>query len=64
MSDPVYFLGIDLGSSSIKTSLFDPNKGKTIDSVTYPDEEMDISSKKKVGQNRIQNFCGNVLIRV
>ena len=47
MSDPVYFLGIDLGSSSIKTSLFDPNKGKTIDSVTYPDEELDISSKKK-----------------
>ena len=47
MSDPVYFLGIDLGSSSIKTSLFDPNKGKTIDSVTYPDEEMYISSKKK-----------------
>ena len=64
MSDPVYFLGIDLGSSSIKTSLFDPNKGKTIDSVTYPDEEMYISSKKKVGQNRIQNFGGNVLIRV
>ena len=47
MSDPVYFLGIDLGSSSIKTSLFDPHKGETIDSISYPDEEMHISSRKK-----------------
>ena len=47
MSDPVYFLGIDLGSSSIKTSLFDPYNGKTIDSISYPDEEMHISSRKK-----------------
>ena len=47
MSDPVYFLGIDLGSSSIKISLFDPYKGKTIDSISYPDEEMHISSRKK-----------------
>ena len=47
MSDQVYFLGIDLGSSSIKTSLFDPHKGETIDSISYPDEEMHISSRKK-----------------
>ena len=47
MSHPSYFLGIDLGSSSVKTSLFDSDKGDTIDSITYPEKEMKIVSKKK-----------------
>ena len=42
MSHPSYFLGIDLGSSSVKTSLFDSDKGDTIDSITYPEKEMKI----------------------
>ena len=44
MSQEVYFLGIDLGSSSVKTTLFDPAKGTTIDSITYPEKEMKIIS--------------------
>ena len=40
MSHPSYFLGIDLGSSSVKTSLFDSDKGDTIDSITYPEKNI------------------------
>jgi xylulokinase len=37
-----YFLGIDLGSSSIKAAIVD-NKGRVLSQVKYPDEEMKIS---------------------
>ena len=60
MSHPSYFLGIDLGSSSVKTSLFDSDKGDTIDSITYPEKEMKIVSKKKDGQSKILTIGGNV----
>ena len=30
------FLGIDLGSSSIKLSLYDPLKGHTVGSISHP----------------------------
>ena len=46
MSKPVYFLGIDLGSSAVKVTIFDALVGRTIDSVTYPDKEMKIVSKE------------------
>lgn len=36
------FLGIDLGSSSIKLSVFNSEKGISVDSVTVPDFEMPI----------------------
>lgn len=36
------FLGIDLGSSSVKLSVFDPEKGATIGAVSVPDFEMPI----------------------
>lgn len=36
------FLGIDLGSSSIKLSVFNPEKGISVGSVTVPDFEMPI----------------------
>lgn len=42
----MYFLGIDLGSSSIKLSVFDPEKGITVGSVTVPEFEMDIHAPK------------------
>lgn len=42
----MYFLGIDLGSSSIKLSLLDAEKGKIISSVTAPEFEMEINAPK------------------
>ena len=40
------FLGIDLGSSSIKLSLYDPIKGQTVGSISHPKIEMRIASPK------------------
>ena len=40
------FLGIDLGSSSIKLSLYDPIKGQTVGSISHPKIEMKIASPK------------------
>lgn len=40
------FLGVDLGSSSIKLSLLDGDSGKVIASVTHPKMEMKIQSPK------------------
>ena len=40
------FLGIDLGSSSIKLSLYDPIKGTTVGSISHPKIEMGITSPK------------------
>ncbi len=39
----MYFIGYDLGSSSIKASVFDGSKGRCIASASYPDTEMPIS---------------------
>ncbi len=39
-----YFLGIDLGSSSVKLSILDGSLGRSIAQVTYPNEEMVISA--------------------
>lgn len=40
------FLGIDLGSSSIKLSVLDAEKGREISAVTAPETEMEISAPK------------------
>lgn len=40
----MYFLGIDLGSSSIKVSVLDAEEGAIIASSTYPENEMEIQS--------------------
>lgn len=42
----MYFLGIDLGSSSIKLSVLDAEKGDIIASVSVPEFEMDIIAPK------------------
>ncbi|MDT0676342.1 xylulokinase [Autumnicola musiva] len=42
----MYFLGIDLGSSSIKLSVLDGEKGKEICAVTVPDSEMEMIAPK------------------
>ena len=42
----MFFLGIDLGSSSIKLSVFDADKGTTVASVTAPEHEMEITAPK------------------
>ena len=39
-------LGIDIGSSSIKVSLFNALVGKSIDNAVYPSDEMEIASKQ------------------
>lgn len=41
------YLGIDLGSSSIKLSLLEANEGKVIASVTYPKEELAINAPQQ-----------------
>ena len=46
MSRSDFFLGIDLGSSSVKTCIYDIGSGKSIDSFTYPDSEMEIISEQ------------------
>ncbi|MEX0719101.1 MAG: FGGY family carbohydrate kinase [Balneolaceae bacterium] len=40
------FLGIDLGSSSIKLTLFNADEGKALASVAYPQQEMPILAPK------------------
>ena len=60
MSKPVYFLGIDLGSSAVKITLFDASAGRSIDTVTYPEKEMKIisflnNSKGPVKINKLQS---------
>lgn len=42
----MYFLGIDLGSSSIKLSVLDGEKGVTLCSVKVPENEMEINAPK------------------
>ena len=39
-------LGVDIGSSSVKTSLFDAAKGECIASISYPPTEMEIVSER------------------
>ena len=39
-----YFLGIDLGSSSVKVSILDGHDSSCIESVTFPENEMSIES--------------------
>jgi len=41
------FLGIDLGSSSIKLSIYNPEIEETVDFASYPDQEMDISNPQQ-----------------
>lgn len=40
----MHFLGIDVGSSSVKLSVLDGDSGKAIASTTYPDSELAIQS--------------------
>ena len=46
MIPQMLFLGIDLGSSSIKLSVFDSEKGTTIGAISVPDFEMPIVAPK------------------
>jgi len=42
----MYFLGLDIGSSSVKAAVVDAKSGKSIQSVHEPKSEMSISSLK------------------
>ena len=39
-----YFIGIDIGSSFIKMSLYDFKNENQLDSISFPDNEMEILS--------------------
>lgn len=43
----MYYLGIDLGSSSIKVALVDSSKGKSVGVVQQPEEEMSMHAAQK-----------------
>ena len=43
----MYYLGIDLGSSSIKISLVDETSGKSISVLQEPEEEMSMYANEK-----------------
>lgn len=43
----MYYLGFDIGSSSVKAALISAESGKAIASINEPNEEMSIISKKK-----------------
>lgn len=47
LSEKKHSIGIDLGSSSVKMTLFNLLNGENIDAVTYPQKEMKIESPKK-----------------
>ncbi|UOB19090.1 xylulokinase [Abyssalbus ytuae] len=42
----MYFIGYDIGSSSIKASVIEKNNGKVVGVTQYPDKEMQILSEK------------------
>ncbi|MEM1121409.1 MAG: FGGY family carbohydrate kinase [Bacteroidota bacterium] len=42
----MYFIGYDVGSSSLKAALLDGKTGKTVASAQYPDQEMPMTAKQ------------------
>ena len=56
MSQTEFFLGIDLGSSSVKTTLFSANDGRVVDSYSFPENEMEIISIKKGWAEQEPNY--------
>ena len=42
----MYYIGFDLGSSSVKAALIDSNTGKTVGITNYPEQEMKIIAKQ------------------
>ena len=63
MSRSDFFLGIDLGSSSVKTSLFDSTSGKSVDSYTYPNSEMEIISKEDGWAEQDANYWWDCILK-
>lgn len=52
-----YFLGLDVGSSSVKASLVDTESGKCAATTFYPETEAPIIAIKADGQSKIRK-CG------
>ena len=60
----MYYLGLDIGSSSVKAGLVDASNGKSIHSVHEPKNEMGIISKKMSGQSKTQTIGGYIHVRL
>lgn len=58
-----HFLGIDLGSSSVKLSVLDGNLGRSIAQVTYPNEEMLISAPEPGWAEQDPNLWWDCLVQ-
>ena len=56
----MYYLGLDVGSSSVKAAIVDAKSGKSILSVHEPKNEMGINSLKMIGLNKIPICGGNI----
>ena len=59
----MFYIGFDLGSSSVKAALIDSSTGKTIGVSQYPDQEMKIIAKQMDGPNKILNYGGITVVK-
>ena len=58
----MYYLGLDIGSSSVKAALVEISSGKSIGVVQEPSEEMSMFAQKTVGQNKNLRIGGCILV--
>jgi xylulokinase len=58
-----YFLGIDLGSSSVKLAILDGELGRSIAKVTYPKEEMLISAPQSGWAEQDPNLWWDCIVQ-
>ena len=59
----MFYLGFDLGSSSVKAALIDSGTGKTVGVATYPEKEMEIIAKQPGGPNKTLIYGGKTVVK-
>jgi predicted NBD/HSP70 family sugar kinase len=60
---PLYYIGFDIGSSSVKVALVESATGKKISVLHEPKNEMDILQQIRTGQNKILSYGGGICVR-